>query len=90
MKYIRIHEPGSGVEIPEGKRLLMVVAEGTDGDGNWVPSRTQSFCSVTELVGALKEYLKTGDGVVIRAPSGFSGVAKTLGLPMLCGEWGVL
>ena len=90
MKYIRIHEPGSGVEIPEGKRLLMVVAEELDGQGNWVPSRIQSFCSVTELVVGLKECLATGDGVVIRAPGGFNGVANTLGLRMLCGEWGVL
>ena len=90
MKYIHIHEPGHGIEIPSGKRLLMVVAENIDADGNWVPSRTESFFTVTELVASLKRYLANGEGVVIRAPSGFSGVAKTLGLPMIYGEWGVL
>ncbi|HNQ88456.1 MAG TPA: hypothetical protein PKM73_07580 [Verrucomicrobiota bacterium] len=90
MKYIDVHRDGDRCRLPDGKLFQIVVAEGIDAEGDWIPSRVESFRTDEEFVEGLKKYLGTGDGVVIRAPAGFNGLATRLGLPLLRGEWGLL
>jgi hypothetical protein len=88
MKHINIYRRGEGCEIPNGKEYLLILASDLDANGNWIPTKTQSFETLLELRKALHEIMASGEGIIIQASADFGCLADELGLSLLVAEWG--
>jgi len=74
--------------MPEGVEFLMVVAHGTDAEGTWFPSYTQTAQNYSEVKQQLLSIIAAADSVVVQASDAFDRLAFELGLRRQKTEWG--
>ena len=90
MTHIKLFKSGKGCQVPANGDYLMVTSHEVDNQGNWVPSKVQSFRTFRQLKTGIRGIAADGESIVIQASDHFRKLASDLGLLHLTSEWGNL
>lgn len=90
MPRLKLYRRGERCQVPEGSEYIMVVSEGFDEEGNWIPTEAQTFKTMSQMKDTVRQIAAKASGIVVQASPQFAELAKELKLATLTVEWGCL
>ena len=88
MPRLKLYRRGERCQVPEGNEYIMVVSDGFDEEGNWIPTEALAFQTMLQMKDTVRQIVAKSNGVVVQASPQFAEMAQELGLATMTVEWG--